>query len=88
MVRAVDGVSFTLGHGEVLGLVGESGSGKTVTCRALIRLLPGRRARIVAGRARLEGTDLLALDEAQMTAGARRHHRHDLSEPDDPSRSR
>jgi peptide/nickel transport system ATP-binding protein len=66
VVRAVDGVSFTLGHGEVLGLVGESGSGKTVTCRALIRLLPSRRARIVSGRARVDGTDLLALDEAGM----------------------
>ena len=65
-VRAVDGVSFTLGRGEVLGLVGESGSGKTVTCRALIRLLPSRRARIVAGRVRLDGIDLLALDEAEM----------------------
>jgi peptide/nickel transport system ATP-binding protein len=64
VVRAVDGVSFTLGHGEVLGLVGESGSGKTVTCRALIRLLPSRRARIVAGRVRMDGADLLALDEA------------------------
>jgi oligopeptide/dipeptide ABC transporter ATP-binding protein len=68
MVRAVDGVSLTLGEGEVLGLVGESGSGKTVTCRALIRLLPGRRARIVAGRARIGGIDLLALDDAEMTA--------------------
>jgi peptide/nickel transport system ATP-binding protein len=67
IVRAVDGVSFTLSHGEVLGLVGESGSGKTVTCRALMRLLPSRHARIVAGRARIEGTDLLALDEAEMT---------------------
>jgi peptide/nickel transport system ATP-binding protein len=67
IVRAVDGVSFTLGHGEVLGLVGESGSGKTVTCRALMRLLPSRQARIVAGRAQIEGTDLLALDEAEMT---------------------
>jgi oligopeptide/dipeptide ABC transporter ATP-binding protein len=73
VVRAVDGVSFTLGHGEVLGLVGESGSGKTVTCRALIRLLPARHARIVGGQARLEGIDLLALDEAEMTVvrGAR-----------------
>jgi peptide/nickel transport system ATP-binding protein len=66
VVRAVDGVSFTLGHGEVLGVVGESGSGKTVTCRALIRLLPSRRARIVAGRVRVDGIDLLALDEAGM----------------------
>jgi peptide/nickel transport system ATP-binding protein len=73
VVRAVDGVSFTLNPGEVLGLVGESGSGKTVTCRALIRLLPGRQARIVGGQARLEGIDLLALEEAEMMAvrGAR-----------------
>ena len=59
LVRAVDGVSFTLGPGEILGLVGESGSGKTVTCRALIRLLPSRRARIVAGSARIDGIDLM-----------------------------
>ncbi len=63
-IRAVDGVSFRLDAGEVLGIVGESGSGKTVTCRALMRLLPSRRARIVAGSARLDGVDLLALDEA------------------------
>lgn len=67
VVRAVDGVSFTVVQGEVLGLVGESGSGKTVTCRALIRLLPSRRARIVAGRARIDGVDLLALGEDEMT---------------------
>ena len=66
VVRAVDDVSFTLGAGEILGLVGESGSGKTVTCRALIRLLPSRRARIVAGSARVDGIDLLTLDEAEM----------------------
>lgn len=40
-VALVDNVSLTLEAGEMLGLVGESGSGKTVTCRALMRLLPG-----------------------------------------------
>jgi len=68
VVRAVDGVSFTLGEGEVLGLVGESGSGKTVTCRALMRLLPSRRARIVTGSARIDGVDLMAMTEPEMRA--------------------
>jgi peptide/nickel transport system ATP-binding protein len=64
--RATDDVSFALGSGEVLGLVGESGSGKTVTCRALMRLLPSRQARVVAGSARIDGVDLMSLDEAAM----------------------
>jgi peptide/nickel transport system ATP-binding protein len=64
--RASDDVSFSLGTGEVMGLVGESGSGKSVTCRALMRLLPGRQARIVAGSVRIAGVDLMTLDEAQM----------------------
>jgi peptide/nickel transport system ATP-binding protein len=65
-LRAVDGVSFELDEGEVLGLVGESGSGKTVTCRALIRLLPSRRARITRGAVRLGGRDLITLPESAM----------------------
>ncbi|HEX5077784.1 MAG TPA: ABC transporter ATP-binding protein [Geminicoccaceae bacterium] len=64
--RATDGVSFSLAAGEVMGLVGESGSGKTVTCRALMRLLPSRQARVIAGSARIDGVDLMALDEAEM----------------------
>jgi oligopeptide/dipeptide ABC transporter ATP-binding protein len=64
--RATDDVSFSLGSGEVLGLVGESGSGKTVTCRALMRLLPSRQARVVAGSARIDGVDLMSLDEGAM----------------------
>jgi oligopeptide/dipeptide ABC transporter ATP-binding protein len=63
--NAVDGVSFTLRRGEILGLVGESGSGKTMTALSLIRLLPAA-ARPAGGHALLEGTDLLAKPESQM----------------------
>ena len=65
-LRAVDGVSFAVDAGEVLGLVGESGSGKSVTCRALLRLLPSRRARIVKGSVRYRGQDLLSIPESRM----------------------
>jgi peptide/nickel transport system ATP-binding protein len=65
-LRAVDEVSFELAEGEVMGLVGESGSGKTVTCRALIRLLPSRRARITRGVVRVDGLDLMTLPERAM----------------------
>src|SRR6267378_3259029 len=57
VVKAVDGVSFTLREGETLGLVGESGSGKTTTCMSIVGLLP-RAARIVGGRVLFEGEDL------------------------------
>ncbi len=62
---AVDGVSFTIGRGETLGLVGESGSGKSVTALSLVRLIlpPGR---IAAGRVELDGVNLFDLDEAAM----------------------
>lgn len=60
-VRAVDGVSFTVDAGEVVGLVGESGCGKSVTALAITGLLPQRGVR-VGGQARFAGTDLLTLD--------------------------
>ena len=65
VVRAVDGVSFSVEAGEVVGIVGESGSGKSVTALTLLRLLP-RTARIVGGRIRFDGQDLLALPERGM----------------------
>ncbi|RDD61083.1 ABC transporter ATP-binding protein [Ferruginivarius sediminum] len=65
-VAAVDGLSFQLRPGEILGLVGESGSGKTVACRSLLRLLPSRRARIAAGTVMFENRDLMRLSEAEM----------------------
>jgi peptide/nickel transport system ATP-binding protein len=63
-VRALRGVSFAVSQGEIVGIVGESGSGKSVTCRAIVGLLPkGARP---AGRIRLERTDLLTLPEGEM----------------------
>jgi peptide/nickel transport system ATP-binding protein len=64
-VTAVDGVSFQVGRGEILGLVGESGCGKTMTALSLMRLLPSA-GRISAGHAVLDGRDLLALSPGRM----------------------
>lgn len=64
----VDGVSFTLGAGEVLGLVGESGSGKSVTCRALMRLLPPDSLRIAGGAVILNGRDIATAPETELNA--------------------
>jgi peptide/nickel transport system ATP-binding protein len=66
VLTAIDGVSFDLHEGEVLGLVGESGSGKTLTGRAILRLLPSRRMTIQRGAISLNGEDLTKFDETQM----------------------
>ena len=65
-LRAVDGISFQMQRGEVLGLVGESGCGKTVTALALLRLLPRPPAVIEGGRALFRGQDLLAMPIAEL----------------------
>lgn len=59
-VHAVNGVSFDLAAGEVLGILGESGSGKSVTLKTLLRLLPERKTRIT-GMVEVGGQDVLAL---------------------------
>jgi len=64
-VYAVNGLSLSLGDGEVLGLLGESGSGKSVTLRALMRLLPRKRTEIT-GSVKVLGRDVLAMSEEQL----------------------
>ncbi|WP_171112746.1 MULTISPECIES: ABC transporter ATP-binding protein [Streptomyces] len=63
--RAVDGVSFSVDQGQVVGLVGESGCGKSVTSLALMGLLPRKGVR-VGGRADFDGSDLLTMDRAKL----------------------
>ena len=66
VVKAVDGVSFDLKRGEVLGLVGESGCGKSLTALSIMRLLPKGSARTVAGEVRLDGENILARSPREM----------------------
>jgi ABC-type dipeptide/oligopeptide/nickel transport system ATPase component len=64
--RAVDGVSFSVSAGEVLGIVGESGCGKSVTSLSILRLLPTPPGEIVAGSSvRFRGRELLDLPERE-----------------------
>jgi oligopeptide/dipeptide ABC transporter ATP-binding protein len=63
--EVVSDVSFEVRAGECIGLVGESGSGKTVTCRALVGLLPYIDGKIVRGELRVGGTPVTAATEAQ-----------------------
>jgi oligopeptide/dipeptide ABC transporter ATP-binding protein len=65
-IKAVDGVSFSVGEGETLGLVGESGSGKSMTCLSIVRLTPRPASRIVGGEVWLDGENLLAKSEREM----------------------
>ena len=65
LVRAVDGVSFAIARGEVLGLVGESGCGKSVTALSIMGLVPAP-GRVAAGRILLGGENLLAKDAEAM----------------------
>ena len=66
VTRAVDGLSFSIGPGETLGIVGESGCGKSVTALSILRLLPAGLGRTVGGTVMFGGRDLLTLDEAEM----------------------
>ena len=66
VVKAVDGVSFSLMPGETLGIVGESGSGKSMTALSLMRLVPQPAGRIVGGKILFEGEDLVQKSQSEM----------------------
>jgi len=67
VARAVDGVSFAIERGEVLGIVGESGSGKSVTSLSIMGLIPEPPGRIMPGSSiRLRGRDLVGLPPSEM----------------------
>src|SRR5688572_24263899 len=66
IVKADDNVSFHVRKGETLAIVGESGCGKSITALSVIRLIPTPPGRIVAGSVKLNGVDLIKLDEAEM----------------------
>jgi len=65
-VHAVNGVSFSLATGELLGVVGESGSGKSVTMMSLLKLLPSPPAELVSGSIHFEGRDVLNMSDEEM----------------------
>jgi oligopeptide/dipeptide ABC transporter ATP-binding protein len=66
VVRAVDGVSFTLERGRTLGIVGESGCGKSVLSRSILGLLPRRSLHAAGGQILFEGRDLRAMSEEEL----------------------
>jgi oligopeptide/dipeptide ABC transporter ATP-binding protein len=65
VVRAVNGISFSVRPGEIVGIAGESGAGKSVACLSILRLVPNP-GRIVKGHIRFGGEDLLGKRERQM----------------------
>ena len=75
VVKAVDGVSFSIDEGETFGLVGESGSGKSTTGRCMLRLIDP-----TAGEVRYAGEDVLAFSSSRMRA-ARRHMQMIFQDP-------
>lgn len=66
IVRAVDGVTFDMRKGEILGVVGESGSGKSITAMSVMRLIPDPPGKIVNGQIEFNGQDLLKKSESDM----------------------
>jgi peptide/nickel transport system ATP-binding protein len=66
IIRALNGVSFSLERGKTLALVGETGAGKTTIAKSILRILPDHAAKISSGSINLEERDLLQLSEAEM----------------------
>ena len=75
IVKAVNGVDFTVREGEALGLVGETGAGKTTTALGIMRLVPDPPGKIVGGEVLYQGSDLLKAGAMQMRA----HRGKDIS---------
>jgi oligopeptide transport system ATP-binding protein len=73
VVKAVDGITFTLEKGETLGIVGESGSGKSVTNLSIMRLIPEPPGKIVSGDIIFDGIDVrkLSIDDVRSIRGKR-----------------
>jgi oligopeptide transport system ATP-binding protein len=65
-VHVLNGVSFALNEGEVLGIVGESGSGKSVLMLSMLRLIPQPPAKIIRGKVYFQGKDLFALSDDEL----------------------
>ena len=66
VVRAVNGISYAVGEGEILGLVGESGCGKSVSCMSMLRLIPEPPGRIMGGEVLFEQRDLLKMKKNRL----------------------
>ena len=66
LVRAVDGISYTVDPGETVAIVGESGSGKSVGALSILRLIPDPPGRIIGGEVLFDGRDLMSLTDEQM----------------------
>ncbi len=66
VVKAVDGVTYEVNEGEILGLVGESGCGKSVSALSILRLIPNPPGKIVGGEILFDGQDLLKADEDEI----------------------
>jgi oligopeptide transport system ATP-binding protein len=66
IVKAVNGISYTLNQGEALGIVGESGCGKSVSALSIMRLIPTPPGRIVEGEVIFDGRDLLKLSDDEI----------------------
>jgi len=66
LVRAVDGISYTVEHGETVAIVGESGSGKSVSALSILRLIPDPPGLITGGEILFDGKDLRRLAETEM----------------------
>src|ERR1700716_105184 len=66
LVRAVDGISYTVDPGETVAIVGESGAGKSVSALSLLRLIPDPRGRITEGEVVFAGRNLMQLSEEEM----------------------